>query len=383
MKKFSIKIQVIPFIILIGIIISYSEISYVSLNPSCPEWEADSHYVGAGFIANGNEVTVIRKRLNEICPWLGELYFMVPGYSDSALFLLHNDYEEYPGESDTVNLGTFDSGTVIVFKYINIDTAYLAKPYKDKTLYSGQNRQGIDEYISEIENGYYNLRWAAAGRIDDVFCEMGFKSSDSYGFRDIMYKIKGVYLSGLEKFKIPLPNAEPAGQAFDTPFKVSLSVPEEGLKSIIYFNLSTIDTINPLDSGAILKIYYTTDGSTPTQTSSTLYTDSIQITKTTTLKARAILEGAADWFDSEVMEEIYTYTGIPIINNSNNNIIFPDILTEYAEVNVYNSQGRLINTLRNSNNAQIGNTLKGKSGIYFLQFKEKNKTFTKKIMLSW
>lgn len=54
------------------------------------------------------------------------------------------------------------------------------------------------------------------------------------------------------------------------------------------------------------KIYYTTDGTTPTEESSEYYTP-ILITASTTLKAVAIRYG---WYDSAVLTEAYVIGGI-------------------------------------------------------------------------
>lgn len=63
---------------------------------------------------------------------------------------------------------------------------------------------------------------------------------------------------------------------------------------------STSVTIESTTNGA--TIYYTTDGSTPT-TSSTQYNGPITVNETTTIKAIAVKEG---WYDSEVASATYT-----------------------------------------------------------------------------
>lgn len=83
--------------------------------------------------------------------------------------------------------------------------------------------------------------------------------------------------------------------------------PEEGT-----YNTAQTVTITTATNGA--SIYYTTDGSTPTS-SSTLYTGSITITTTTTLRAIAIKDGAS----SAVATATFTITVAPTDNNSNRN----------------------------------------------------------------
>ncbi len=62
-------------------------------------------------------------------------------------------------------------------------------------------------------------------------------------------------------------------------------------------------TITTTTSGASIR--YTTDGSTPTSTTGTLYTSAVAIASTTTLKAIAYKSG---WADSDVTTAVYTIT---------------------------------------------------------------------------
>src|SRR5262249_22094829 len=72
------------------------------------------------------------------------------------------------------------------------------------------------------------------------------------------------------------------------------------------YNTTQSVTLSTVTGGA--DIYYTTDGSTPT-TSSSLYTGAISVATTQTIKAIAVLAG---YTDSSVTSAAYTIAGITI-----------------------------------------------------------------------
>jgi len=70
---------------------------------------------------------------------------------------------------------------------------------------------------------------------------------------------------------------------------------------------TTAQSVTLMDVSPGANIYYTTNGSTPT-TSSTLYTAPITVATTTTIQAKAVVTG---WIDSAVASATYTIQAIP------------------------------------------------------------------------
>jgi len=175
-------------------IIAYCEVTYRGQPIFNNPWEADSLFVGAGFIVKDSEenIKVIWKVTDTYR--LGELHFMVPGFPDSSIFLFHNIRDSFPEEPDTVNLGKFPTGTQLVFMYKVVDAAGKWPEFENKRLFSGQNREGVDDYISELSMGTrgtlgYGLRWMAAGKIDDSRAEGGFEDGFNYSFRSLIFEV--------------------------------------------------------------------------------------------------------------------------------------------------------------------------------------------------
>jgi len=371
MKKVKFKAILLFFT---GFLSVFSDVDFMPLKEYSPVWDADSLYVGAGFIADGSEVIVEWKRNSNIA--LGQLYFILPGNHDSSIFVFHNKIENYPEESATVNMGSFPRGTEIVSKYIVIDTSSEFDNIRDKALYNGQNRPEIDEYVSDLTNGYLAYRWAIAGRLNSSECEIGFEATGGYGFNAIVFVVSGVYVSGAEKFKIPYIHVSPSDTFFTSPIEVFLSIPEDGLKCY----QTSIDTIDPIADGAELQIYYTLDGTNPDR-NSTLYEGPIIIDETTTIKAFAVLEGDTNWFDSEVMEETYTYTGTANkINIPKNSFITRNNFPINTPVSIYNPQGRVLFTSSNTN--EINKFIRNYNGIYILKYLNNGTAVVRKMLFT-
>ncbi len=92
-----------------------------------------------------------------------------------------------------------------------------------------------------------------------------------------------ITLSGSCRLRVAITEGDGVGTAFSHQFNV---ISYNGIESsIVYDDEKTTLTLTPTEDGA--KIYYTTDGSTPSA-SSTLYTGPVSVTETAVVKAVAI-----------------------------------------------------------------------------------------------
>jgi len=118
---------------------------------------------------------------------------MVPGHLDSAKFLFYNLINRFPNNPKTISLGKYPAGTHLVFMYKVVDTSAKWKYFANKKLYTGQNREGIDQYVSDrpSETNLYQKRFAAAGKVDSMNVEVGFSDGPSLSFWNLLFQIAG------------------------------------------------------------------------------------------------------------------------------------------------------------------------------------------------
>lgn len=145
----------------------------------------------------------------------GDLYMMIPGYDDSAMFLFSNKDEGSRINVTSILKNPIPPGTEIFFKYKRKDAYY------DK--YTGQNREGIDPVDSNAYPGAdfaskefglkpgFGYRWAVAGRIIDSLNNptdtiiFGFedminnndptKVISDWDFNDVIFRVTGLQLN--------------------------------------------------------------------------------------------------------------------------------------------------------------------------------------------
>lgn len=173
---------------------SFSEVTYIPLKKMRNSiWEADSSFLGASLKVKDSTKNVIAIFKDNKPEASGCLYFMVPGHQDSARVVFHNKKVSYPGEPDTVILGKFAINTPIVFMYKITDTSNVYVNVKNKRLYTGQNREGVDTYLSEI-SGPFGKRCAVAGYVSTGKCEIGFAAEMPGCYRDIRFIVDNVIL---------------------------------------------------------------------------------------------------------------------------------------------------------------------------------------------
>jgi len=155
-----------------------------------------------------------------------------------------------------------------------------------------------------------------------------------------------------------------------------LEVPYKGNRKIV-----DSDTIDNRPDSTAFSIYYTTDGSTPSISDGILYTEAIEITETTTLKAIAVLEGDTNWFYSEVMEETYNYTGTANkINTPKKSFITNKNFPVNTPLSIYNPRGRILFTSQNP--SKINNFIKNNSGVYIVKYVNKGKAVVRKVLFT-
>lgn len=280
-----------------------ADLSYVPKPAINDPWLADSLFVGAGLLARSDECDVVVSLKGKVggCA-VGEFFFACPRKTDSTHFLFTN--HDTVGAS--LNLGRFRAGTQLFLGYVVVDTNEYYEPYRGARLYSGQNRPGVDAFVSERSTHYFGHRLFLAGRADSAVVEGGFEDGISTLFWHAMVKVSNVWIEGIEKHKTPMVRASPPVGVYSDSVVVTLSVPEEGLQTVSTYRFNNpCDTLAPLDSGALLEVFYTTDGSAP-DTLSTHYDGPIVLQGNTTLRAIARLKRAVDWYASDVATYSYT-----------------------------------------------------------------------------
>jgi len=157
-------------------------------------WEAQSWCTGAGLDAVGAEpdisVTLKDSRHTDAG---AEVHVVVPRDArrpDPALFGFHNPHEDYPQESTEVNLGVFPASTPLVFMYVVVDGNEKYDSIVGKKLYSGQNRPGVDEYVSEKVHGD-KRRWCVVGTVNSSTVEAGFEDDIHIRYKSIIFEVQG------------------------------------------------------------------------------------------------------------------------------------------------------------------------------------------------
>lgn len=191
------KTTLIGFLVLTISQLIFTETIYRPLPIVGNKWEADSLFIGATPVVRNSNIPVkIRLKWNDDFCAKGSLYFMCPTKRDSAIYLFDNNKNEKPKDSIFYTLGTYQAGTPLFFMYKINDTMYLKA--NGKKLYTGQNRLGTNDYISDLfigkNIGGYGALWAVAGRIDSTRIEVGFSNGENYSFRSMVFEVTNTSL---------------------------------------------------------------------------------------------------------------------------------------------------------------------------------------------
>jgi hypothetical protein len=334
-----------------------AELSWSALTRSpISRWGTDSLFVGSGLIVRDSRQEIVVTWDYAEGP-IGSLYYVES--LDSSRFIFHNHIDQFPGEQKVINLGCKMCGSLLPFKY------FLAGLQGEMVLYTGQNREGVDEYVSNM-SGSMKRAFSLSGRVNDSTVKVGFEMANGYAFQNIVFTVSNVFLEGREKHKISQPKFVPTQTNFSDSLTVSISVPDEGLISITK-RVLRMDTISPAKNGAILKIYYTTDGSQP-DTNSPLFKGPFTITSTTTIKAMAQFEGDTNWFQSDV--GTMSYTRDPVRNIAGKNGIIQNAgisgIDPTRPLRIYDMQGKLVAERYTTSFMAMRPALR--AGLYFLHY---------------
>jgi hypothetical protein len=184
-------------------------------------WKIDtSHtrlYVGASFnYVNTNDSIIVSLDTSD-SDIKGSLYFMVPGFKDSAIYLFSNKDTNARVNINRLLDNPIPKGAEIFFRYQMDGTPYFR--------YTGQNRPGIDplnktiypgaEFVSKVSGNQFGRLWAVAGRrshndgqmndtivfgFEDQYQSLPGQSSDTLllgdnDFNDIIFNITGLSLN--------------------------------------------------------------------------------------------------------------------------------------------------------------------------------------------
>lgn len=340
--------------IIVFLLLSFSIKAEIIQNSSIfvnRQWEEDSVYDGAGILVSKDGPITVKWKKIHLTELVGELWFVVN--QDSSVYLFHNYKKE--NDPDSVLIGNFKRGQELTFMYVVRDSMNesivgdsIFSSIKDKKLYTGQNRIGIDRYISERSTYNFGYKWAASGRVDENRVEVGFTDGIDPGFNNFIFELNNVCIEGKEKCKIPIPHTNIGDTTFSNNLNIELTIPEEGLKNFIKYIDTSRDTVSAKNLEN-LKIYYTLDGSTPDSNSSIYSGQPIMITETTTLKAVGILIGDTVWFPSEILTRTYTKDNQTRISGSYS---YQKIKRNKTVGIAYDIFGRKIN-FKNINKAQL------------------------------
>lgn len=305
--------------ILFIVVVIFSEIFPKQITGTAVNYfGADSIYVGADLVVTDStqDIIVTWKKGNSHPRNLCELYFVHPQKKDSLQFLFHSRSSDIADESKIVNLGKYAVGTELYFMYTVVDTVLDSSSQVKQILYTGQNRVGVDQYISSDIEPFYRGKWAAVARNSYDSVTVGFNENGPFGFNSIVFNLKGV---SIDKNKIPPFQIVPDDSSFEHEMSVSFDINPEALMVILTNGGSYNDTTRVLEKdGVSLHYYYTVDGSDPVTSSTRIdYSGLFTISSTTTVNVYAAIEGDTTWYPSNVVTKTFTKSGSTGVNADN------------------------------------------------------------------
>jgi hypothetical protein len=322
-------------------------------------WVSDSLFVGAEIaVIDSAKPVMIKVKASYISSAAGSLYY-INSTNDSVIFLSTNKNFD----SVQVNIGSFPNNTILPFMFIVTDTSSRFAEFRNLKIYTGQNRKGVDSYISQREMppqrvSGYGARWSLAGNVGSDKVEVGFEERGEYVFRGIVFEVSNVQeLHNRHKLPLPRYMKESSFLALHCP-----AVPDTLI-------IGKDSTFFPCDTTK-LQIYYTLDNSDPRSSSSRLlYTSPIPITQTTTIKSYTFHTGDTNWLQSDIATATYTTTTVR--NSAGKN----SIIQNNAEISgidparplrIYDMQGKLVAERYTASFMAMRPALR--AGLYFLHY---------------
>lgn len=346
-------------------------------------WKADSVWLGAGMLVKDPQEPVeIEYRDRESTRALGELYLMLPNYPDSAFFLFHNYPDTFPDDPLRLSMGPYPKGTAIVLMYkvsddLSGDLAYWYDRFIGERMYTGQNRVGIDPYVSDKEYAG-RLTWGVVGRADSTTLEVGFEDYIHRRYKSMMLTVSNVYIEVIEKYKVSRPWITPGGGVVKAGTRLSMEVPYAGNIKIV-----DEDTTDHRPDSTAFKVRYTLDNTDPrTSATASLYTGDLAITESCTLKARAELPGDTNWFPSEVVTHVYTVeqSGVKGMRHPGRARL-PQTIDPNAIVSIVRPSGEIVSVVQAREYPALASSRTLPPGIYLARFRERGKTRLVRIVL--
>jgi hypothetical protein len=170
--------------------VSFAEVNFKQKPLIKDPWVAESLFVGAEIaVIDSTKPVMVKVKASYISSAAGSLYY-INSINDSTIFLSGNKNFD----TSQVNIGRFANNTILPFMFIVTDTSSLFAEFKNLKIYTGQNRKGVDRYISQREMppqrvSGYGARWSLAGHVGADKVEVGFEERGEYVFRGIVFEV--------------------------------------------------------------------------------------------------------------------------------------------------------------------------------------------------
>ena len=186
MKKFIYMLEWM-MLLLISFSIS-SELKNLPKNLIGDIWNTDSVFIGADVeVLDSTKDVIVTLISQKGINTTGDLYFVK---NDPMISVKLHQIERNASTNNStqINIGRFPKDSKLYFMYICNDTSMLFSKFCNKKIYTGQNRDNIDPFVSNSTNGYGN-KWAAVGNISMDTVLVGFSDLYLPLFSNLLFKV--------------------------------------------------------------------------------------------------------------------------------------------------------------------------------------------------